>query len=220
MRAFNMEVSTKKEIDGKNQYVPVGSVVVYYPLLSELGIGVSPAKYFKMVEGKEVESKEDDADAFPSYSDERVQYVFDSVLASVKAQARNRLVSNTATLKEGLSIASTVEELLESGSNNKGEALANIREAGKAFAAFVKLPNKEGKARSEKLQSVLVSFFSSPKSVITGDSKMVGRLEKAISSFVDSLNDEQASKYSRHLAKLLEAVELNKSLNEDDDTDD
>ena len=107
MKSYKMEVSKKEN----GAYVKQGDIVIFYPLLSELGLNVEPTK--------------DDEEGFPIYSDEKVQYVFDAVLAAVKAQARNRLVSGTATLKPGLSIASTVEELIESG-GNKGDALAPL----------------------------------------------------------------------------------------------
>ena len=67
MKSYNMEVS--KKIDGA--YVSQGKVEVSYPLLSELGFAVEPEKF--------------DDDGFPVYKDEKAQYVFDAVLAAVKA---------------------------------------------------------------------------------------------------------------------------------------
>ena len=131
MQSYKMEVSKKEN----GAYVRQGEIEVYYPLLNELGLSV--------------EAEKNDEEGFPIYTDEKVQYVFDAVLAAVKAQARNKLVSGTATLKPGLSIASTVEELLESG-GNKGDALAAVREFLAAFKAW--LP-KTGK--SEKVQAAV-----------------------------------------------------------------
>ena len=118
MQSYKMEVSKKEN----GAYVRQGEIEVSYPLLNELGLSV--------------EAEKNDEEGFPIYTDEKVQYVFDAVLAAVKAQARNKLVSGTATLKPGLSIASTVEELLESG-GNKGDALAAVREFLAAFKAWL-----------------------------------------------------------------------------------
>ena len=62
MATYTMEVSKKE--DGK--YVKVSEVEVYYPLLSDLGISVEPAKL--------------DEEGFPIYSDDKHQYVFDAIL--------------------------------------------------------------------------------------------------------------------------------------------
>lgn len=118
MQSYEMKVSKKEN----GEYVNVGSVTVFYPLLSELGLAVEPA-------GK-------DEEGFPTYADDKVQYVFDAVLAAVKATARNRLVSGTATLKPDNTIADTIEALLATGERS-GEALANRREYFKSFKEFL-----------------------------------------------------------------------------------
>ena len=70
MKSYNMEVS--KKVDGA--YVSQGKVEVSYPLLSELGFAIEPDSF--------------DNDGFPIYKDEKAQYVFDAILAAVKAAAR------------------------------------------------------------------------------------------------------------------------------------
>ena len=129
MATYTMEVSKKE--DGK--YVKVSEVEVYYPLLSDLGISVEPAKL--------------DEEGFPIYSDDKHQYVFDAILAAVKAQARNKLTPQTGELKPGLSIATSVEELLESG-GNKGDALAAVREFLAAFKAYLATTSKSAKIQA------------------------------------------------------------------------
>jgi hypothetical protein len=118
MQSYKMEVSKKED----KAYVKVGEVEVFYPLLSELGLTVEPT-------GK-------DEEGFPTYADEKVQYVFDAVLAAVKATARNRLVSGTATLKPDNTIADTIEALLATGERS-GEALKQRREYFNSFKAWL-----------------------------------------------------------------------------------
>jgi len=184
MKSYTMEVSKKEN----GAYVKQGEVVVYYPLLSELGLNA--------------ETDKTDDDGFPIYSDDKVQYVFDAVLAAVKAQARNKLVSGSAELKPGLSIASTVEELLESGSGNKGEALAAVREMLAAFKAF--LPTT-GKSEKYQLAAYNAARQRDSITVMTDDKKQ--KMQALINAFAESLTAEQAARFSRPLLAINEACE-------------
>lgn len=190
MQNYTMEVSKKEN----GAYAKVGEITVYYPLLSELGLSVEPAK--------------NDEDGFPIYSDEKVQYVFDAVLAAVKAQARNRLVSGTAALKPGLTIASTVEELLESG-GNKGDALAAVREFLAAFKAW--LP-KTGK--SEKVQSAVYELARNKASVALQSDDKKAKFAVYLSGFAETLDAEQVARFSRPLLALNEACEAGDALDD------
>ena len=190
MQSYKMEVSKKEN----GAYVKQGDIEIFYPLLSELGIDVEPTK--------------DDEEGFPIYSDEKVQYVFDAVLAAVKAQARNRLVSGTATLKPGLTIASTVEELLESG-GNKGDALAAVREFLAAFKAW--LP-KTGK--SEKVQAAVYELARNKASVALQSDDKKQKFAVYLSGFAETLTAEQVARFSRPLLALSEACEAGDALDD------
>lgn len=186
MKSYKMEVSKKEEKDGVMQYVKQGEIVVFYPELTDLGIDIAPVK--------------DDAEGFPVYSDEKVQYVFDAVLAAVKAQARNKLVSGTATLKAGLSIASTVEELLESG-GNKGEALAILREFYAAFKAW--LPSTK---KSEKVQAAVLDLAKNKVGLLMQTEEKKQKFLVYLTDFAASLTPEQASRFTRPMEALNEAA--------------
>lgn len=183
MKSFNMEVSKKEG----GAYVKQGDITIYYPLLNELGLDIA-------------HEKEDD-EGFPVYADEKVQYVFDAVLAAVKAQARNRLVSGTATLKPGLSIASTVEELLESG-GNKGDALAAVREFLAAFKAW--LP-KTGK--SELVQAAVYELARNKSAVSIQSDEKKEKFAKYLTDFAATLDADKAARFSRPLLNLNEACQ-------------
>lgn len=194
MRELKIEVSKKEVVDGTNQYVKQGDVVVYYPTLKELGI--------------EIEESKNDADGFPVYADEKVQYVFDAVLAAVKAQARNKLVSGTATLKPGLSIASTVDELLESG-GNKGDALAAAREFLAAFKAWLPTTGK-----SEKVQAAVYELARNKAAVSIQSDEKKQKFSVYLGNFAESLTEEQAARFSRPLLALNEACEAGDALDD------
>lgn len=183
MKSYTMEVSKKEN----GAYVKQGEVQVYYPLLNELGLAI--------------EHEKEDSDGFPVYADEKVQYVFDAVLAAVKAQARNRLVSGTATLKPGLAIATTVEELLESG-GNKGEALAIVREFLAAFKEW--LPST---GKSEKVQAAIYELARNKAAVMLQPQDKKEKFAGYLAQFAETLDADKAARYSRPLLALNEACE-------------
>lgn len=194
MKSFIMEVSKKEEVAGVNQYVKQGEIEVAYPLLSDLGIAIEP--------------KDFDTDGFPVYASDAVQYAFDAVFAQVKAQARNKLVSGTATLKPGLTIATTVEELLESG-GNKGDALAAVREFLAAFKAW--LPST---GKSEKVQAAVYELARNRASVaLQTDDKKV-KFAGYLATFAESLTEEQAARFLRPLTALDDACAAGDALDD------
>ena len=190
MKSYTMEVSKKEN----GAYVKQGDVEIFYPLLKELGVSVDPEKF--------------DDEGFPVYSDEKVQYVFDAVLAAVKAQARNRLVSGTATLKPGLTIASTVEELLESG-GNKGDALAAVREFLAAFKAF--LPST---GKSEKVQAAVYELARNKAAVAIQSDEKKEKFQVYLANFTETLTPEQAARFSRPLLGLEDACQASDALDD------
>jgi hypothetical protein len=181
MNKFNMEVSKKEN----GAYVKVGEVEVFYPTLKDLGIDVDPSK----------ESEE----GFPIYADDRHQYVFEGVLAAVKANARNKLVSGTATLKDGLKIAETVEELMASGGNT-GEALKVLREMLAGFKAW--LPST---GKSAVVQAAVYDLVSNRKTIALQSEDKKEKLRGYLSNFASSLNEEQARAWANNLMKLDDA---------------
>ena len=190
MKYYTMEVSKKEN----GAYVKQGEIMIYYPLLHELGVSVDVEKF--------------DEDGFPIYSDEKIQYVFDAVLAAVKAQARNRLVSGTATLKPGLTIASTVEELLESG-GNKGDALAAVREFLAAFKAF--LPST---GKSEKVQAAVYELARNKAAVAIQSDEKKKKFQVYLTNFAETLTPEKAARFSRPLLGLEEACAAGDALDD------
>lgn len=190
MKSYIMEVSKKEN----GQYVKQGEVEIFYPLLNELGLNVEATGF--------------DEDGFPTYADDKVQYVFDAVLAAVKANARNKLVSGTASLKPGLSIATSVEELLESG-GNKGDALAAVREFLAAFKAF--LPSS---GKSEKYQAAIYDMVKNKSAVAVATDDRKQKVAVMLAAFAETLDEAQATRFSRPLLALNEACESGDPLDE------
>jgi hypothetical protein len=185
MKSFQMEVS-KKDKD-KGEYVKQGEVKVFYPLLSELGINADPVK--------------EDEDGFPVYSDERVQYVFDAVLASVKASARNKLVSGTVELKPDNKIAETVEDLLASGERS-GAALAIRREFFSALKDY--LPSL---GKSQAYCAQLYDIISNVKGLSAQSSARKALVGEVVAGFAAQLAEDKLAAYNRTLVQIEENLQ-------------
>lgn len=193
MESYHMEVSKKDVVEGKSQYVAQGKVEVFYPLLSELGFAVEPKSY--------------DADGFPVYADDKAQWCFEAILAAVKAAARNKLVAQTATLKPGLSIASTLEELIEGG--NKGDALAANREFLAAFKAW--LPSTK---KSEKVQAAVFDLAKNKAGLSLQPDDKKQKFLVYLTDFAKTLTAEQSARFERALVALEDAAQAGDALDD------
>lgn len=183
-KSFNMIVSEKeKDASGVGKYVPRGSVEVFYPTLEDMGL-TSPVKEYS-------------EEGFPVYADDKAQFVFDGLLAAVKANARNKLevVNGTVKLKEGLTIPDTTEALLESGGGNTGAALAAIREFNAAFKAFMA---KSGK--SVAIQAAVCNFMANPATIsIVQDTEKKEKIRNYLLSFAETITSEQATAWAKRM---------------------
>lgn len=188
MKSYQMVVSKKEEVKGVVQYVEQGKIEVFYPLLSDLGFSVEPTK--------------DDEEGFPVYEDSKAQYAFDAVLAAVKAAARNKLKPGTATLKDGASIASTLEELLEGGGANRGDALAAVREMLAAFKTWLPSTGKK-----ETVQAAVYDLAANRGGLKLQTADRKQKFLGYLSDFAETLNEAQAARFERPLKALEECCE-------------
>ena len=187
MKSITMEVSKKEN----GAYVKVGDVEVFYPLLNELGINI--------------EATGEDDKGFATYEDERVQYVYDAVVAAVKASARNKLVSGTVELKDGNKIAETIEELLAAGERS-GAALALRREFFADLKAF--MPTSAVCAgKSQAFVAGLFDLIQNVKGICNQSPARKNLINEVIAGLIGSLTAEKLAKYERTLAQIAEQVE-------------
>lgn len=207
MEKYQMVVS-KKGDDGK--YVPVGSVDVFYPLLEELGFGVKPEKWEAQdKDGKTIVVEAGSDNAMPVYADEKVQFVFESVWAAVKAMARNRLMPQSATLKDGLKIAETIEELLEAGGGRSGEALAIRREFFKSFKDFLGTLGKSA-AYVAGMYDIASNVKGLPLQSKARKDAVLGLVEK----YISTTSADLVAKYQKTLDSIVEGCKAADPLDE------
>lgn len=118
-------IEVNKKVD--NKYSKVGDVTIHVPTLACFNIQAEQAK------DKEGALLVDDG--LPVYTTDEANWLQGAILAQVKAQARNKLVSGSAELKPGAKIATNFAELTAEGDRaGNGAALQAIRELKTLFA--------------------------------------------------------------------------------------
>ena len=189
MQKYNLEVSKKE--NGK--YVSVGTVALFIPTLLDFGIRVEPKPVVLDDKGLPVNQ------GLPVYEDAKIQYVFDAVFAAVKADARNKLETGTANLKEGAVIASTVDELIAVAERD-GAAMLAFRAMLTAFKEFL---THSGKTAAT--QAAILTLASNKASLKLQPSEMKSRFLVHLTNFAASLTVEQVSQFAKSLGNLEEA---------------
>ena len=193
--AIKMEVTQSVTIAGKTKREPVGEVTIFVPTLFNListAVAVMDSKT-----GKELLTDE----GLPVYTDDSLNFIQSSILASVKASARNKLTPKTANLKDGLSIATTWAELTAESAGNNGVHLVIIREVKDLFAKFVATLGK-----TATVQANITKAFNNAELLASSSADVKGKLLNYISDFVDTLNEEAQTKYNKYLTKIAEAA--------------
>lgn len=188
--ALAIEVN-KKGADGK--YNKLGEVKIFVPLLADAGIEAEQAKDaagILMVE-----------DGLPVYVDDYYNWIQGAMLAQTKAQARNKLVSGTATLKDGKVIADDWETITaEAEGVGNPAALLAVREIKAAFQKWVASLGKSAAA-----QGLLTTLFNSKQSLTVQSTENKAKMEGYVNDFADSLDADALTKGLRYITGVLDA---------------
>lgn len=188
MQVFKMEVSKTEKVAGKSQYVKVGDVTVHYPTLQEIAGFAQTAKEIKV-----------DDEGVPEYESAEANWVQTAILSYAKANARNKLVSGTIELKDGLKIPETWAEFTaETG--RSGEALAIMREAKAEFAEWI---SKAGK--SEAVTKTLITLFNNKAALELQTAVNKGKMLVYVESFAESLSPEKLDRLQKPIESVINA---------------
>lgn len=184
-------VSKKNATTGKHE--KVGEVAIYVPTLASFGL-------------EDAQIKEIDEDGLPVYADRKMDYLFSSVLAAVKAKARNSLESGTANLKAGVTIPTDFDSLLAEADRTSGaEALAVVRDLKAKMAHW--LANVEKK--SAGTQAFIAGLFANRQALSLQSEANRTKMVDYISRFAEWLVDEDealAEKGTKYIQSLLDAA--------------
>lgn len=182
-----VQIDVSKKVNGK--FAKQGEVTITVPVLTDvLEFIASP------VTGEE--------DGLPVYESDKANWLQGAILAAIKAQARNKLVSGTATLKEGLSIPTDWEGILAEGVRGGGEALAIAREAKAAFAEWM---GKQGK--SEAATATVVTLFSNKQALALQSAVNKAKVKAYVENFGGSLDDASLERFAKPIDAVIAACE-------------
>lgn len=171
-----------------NKFQKVGEVAIYCPTLED-------AKLSGMERQKDEKGADLMEDGLPVYKDQAHNWLQGAILSQVKAQARNKLVSGTATLKDGQTIATDWDSLTAEGERGgNGDALAVVREVKAAFAKHV-----AGLGKSQKAQETLTTLFGSKQSLALQSPENKAKMEQYVSDFAETLDEAQLARYTKYL---------------------
>lgn len=197
-QSMQIEVNKKVVKAGKAEYSKVGDVVIHAPLLSAFGIATEQAKDDK---GQPLA----DDDGIPVYTDEKLNWLQGSIVAAVKAMARNRLKPGTAELKDGVKIAETFAELLAAADrSNSGAALVALRELKAKFGEWIATLGKSAAA-----QQTLKTLFNSKDSILVQSDTNRDKMAQYVSDFAATLDEATLAKSEKYLQGLLDACASN-----------
>lgn len=192
MQKITIDVS--KKVNGK--FEKQGDMTITVPLLSDvLEFVASPIK--KDDKGADVVE-----DGLPVYESDKANWLQAAMLASIKAQARNKLQPGTATLKPGLSIPDSWETILAEGVRGGGEALAIAREAKALFAEWMA---KQGK--SEAATAAVVSLFSNRQALQLQSATNKGKIKAYVEAFAAEAEESVLERIEKPVQAVLDACE-------------
>jgi len=188
-----LDVSKKVAVGpDKNEYQKVGDIIVPIPTLEAFGI---------TAERRPRTEDDGEDDGLPIYKDENLNWLFGAAVASAKMQARNKLVSGTAELKDGLKIAENFAELTAEGERRgNAEALKLAKEVQVSFAAYVQTLNK-----SVQTQAMLVGLFRNKQALALQPDAAKEKMKGYVSSYAETLEAADLERYSKYLSSVEEA---------------
>jgi hypothetical protein len=182
-----LTIEVNKKTPGTGKFAKVGEATIYCPTLEAAGFTVE-----RQLDEKGQEVIED---GLPIYKSDAHNWIQGAMLAQTKAQARNKLVSGTATLKDGQTIANDWATLTAEGERGgNGEALQIVRDVKAAFAKYVATLGK-----SQKAVETLITLFASKQSLALQSPENKGKMSQYVSDFAETLPADQLTRYMKYL---------------------
>lgn len=186
-------IDVSKKENGK--FNKVGEQTIHVPLLADV-IPFITSAIKKDEKGVEVYE-----DGIPVYEADQANWVQGAILAMVKAQARNKMIPSTATLKDGQKIAENWEELCAEGVRD-GSGLALAREFKSAFGEWV---SKQG--LSEAAAATLITLVSNRAALTLQQQATKDKVKARLEGFAEALDAEKLEKYTRPLEAAMGACD-------------
>lgn len=194
MSMIKQTIEVAKSEAGKR--VKVGDIDVFIPDLAEFGI---------------TDTATVGEDGLPVYAKPELNYLFGSIMATAKAQARNKLKPASAELKDGQAIATNMAELMaESERGGNGEYLKAISQLKAKFGTWV-----AGLGKSQKAQDLLKTLFSNKQALALQTEENRTKFAGYVADFAASLDEASLATGKRYLEGLVNAASATQTEVED-----
>lgn len=139
---LTMDVTKTVKKGTGNVREPVGQVVLYAPALADFGLQAEPTAQAATGE--------------LTYADPKVQWLYQALLAAVKANARNKLQTGSTALKPNTKLPVTLEELITPAESNS-TVLAERRAIFDMFKGYL-----ADLAKPDNVKKLLLTFLEKP----------------------------------------------------------
>ena len=130
--------SLSKTVDGKRQ--ELSKQTIFCPTLKDFGIALEPVRV--------------EEDGSPVYESNEANWLYTAIQQQVKAQARNKFVPQSDTLRPGAKVAENLAELVAPSTGNKGAALVEKRSLLEMFRSWLAAQGK-----NEAVQKLLSTML-------------------------------------------------------------
>ena len=185
----------------------VGEVFASVPLMDEIRKITAAAEQAPAVDkdGKPIMGLDGkptlatDDKGLPVYNSDEANWIFYAVVAAVQMQARNKLVSGTATLKPEAAIAADWAGLVAEGGSGNGAALAALRDCQNAFNSYVATLGK-----SEATSKMLIVYFKSKDALDVQSPATKAKMAEYVETFAATLSEADMERFEKPIAKVLE----------------
>lgn len=204
---FSIEVSKTVKKGDKNVREKVGEVFAFSPLMDEIRKHSAAAEQAVAVDkdGKPIMGSDGkptlavDDRGLPVYNTEEANWIFSAVVAAVQMQARNKLVSGTADLKDGSTIAEDWAGLVAEGGSGNGAALAALRDCKAAFNQYVATLGK-----SEATAKMLIVYFSNREALDVQSASTKAKMAEYVETFAATLSEADMERFEKPISRVLE----------------
>jgi hypothetical protein len=192
-QAINMDVTKSVVVNGETTREKIGTVVIHVPVVHDLVVEAVQST----LEGKPAFTD----DGLPVYEKDEHNWLQSAIYAQVKAQARNKLVSKTATLKDGATIATDWAGLTAESAGGGAIHLQLVREVKGLFSAWVASLGK-----SQGAQAKITGAFNDLNVLKSADKVSKDKILGYLADFIDTLDDATQVKYNKYLTKVAETA--------------
>ena len=199
MKTITTTISERVKVEGQEKGVnkEIGKVSFLVPTLEEV-------KDHLNKEGSlAVDEKE-------NYTDDFTSFIADAIEAVCKIKLVSRLEPKSINFKSGQSAWTTIAELVEAGQRGQHFAIAAAFKT--AISTFI-----AGLKKSDGFKAAVLGYCLTPKALAetTASNKVI--VEKVLTGFLETLDEDEVVKYDRILTELGTSIAFQGSSLEDEE---